>query len=114
MVLGLMPEEEYATARLELRPGETLVLYTDGVTEAMRDAGGFFGVEAAAAALAEAGPGAGSQALVEALLARLREFVAGARASDDVTVLAVQYRGPLTGTAAPASEAGSGGGCLAK
>jgi len=93
MVLGLMPEQEYATGSLHLRAGDTLVLYTDGVTEAMRDDGGFFGLEAAARALSRAGSGASSQALVGALLAGLEEFVAGFRPSDDVTLLAIQYRG---------------------
>ncbi|HWG36433.1 MAG TPA: SpoIIE family protein phosphatase [Terriglobales bacterium] len=122
MVLGLMPEEEYAIAGLRLGAGETLVLYTDGVTEAMREDGGFFGVEAAAQALSQAGPGANSQALVDALLARLQQFVGGCRASDDVTVLAIQYRGPsLPSTqgsepqpAGAARHAGRGGGWRAK
>jgi len=44
MVLGFVPEMNYATTVVPgLRPGDRIVLYTDGLTEASRDGGEFFG-----------------------------------------------------------------------
>ncbi|MGH9535364.1 MAG: PP2C family protein-serine/threonine phosphatase [Terriglobales bacterium] len=93
IVLGLIPGQEFTTGRLQLRPGDTLVMFTDGVTEAMNGHQEFFGVERAEQALAEAGPRAGSQAIATALLDGVRRFAGDCPPSDDVTVLAIQYRG---------------------
>jgi serine phosphatase RsbU (regulator of sigma subunit) len=93
MVLGILPGQEYIGGSLELQPGDTLVLYTDGVSEAMNAAGEFYGAEAAQAALAGAGPRAGSGKVLEALREGVRGFAAGARQSDDIAILAIGYRG---------------------
>lgn len=93
IVLGLMPGQEFATGRLRLKPGETLVLFTDGVTEAMNGGQEFFGVERAQKALAAAGPRAASKAIATALLAAVRRFTGDGPPSDDLTVLAIQFRG---------------------
>lgn len=93
IVLGLLPGQEFATGRLRLQPGETLVLFTDGVTEAMNGEQEFFGVQRARKALAAAGPRAGSQAIATSLLEGVRKFAGDGRPSDDVTVLAIQFRG---------------------
>ncbi|MBK8128428.1 MAG: serine/threonine-protein phosphatase [bacterium] len=44
-ILGVLPDARYEQARIELRPGDILVFYTDGVTEARTNAGEEFGVE---------------------------------------------------------------------
>jgi PAS domain S-box-containing protein len=44
-LLGVVPEIELRTTQLELQPGDTLVFYTDGVTEARSDTGAMFGLE---------------------------------------------------------------------
>lgn len=93
IVLGLLPGQEYTVGRLQLERGETLVLFTDGVTEAMDGGQDFFGVERTEQALAQAGAGAGSRAIVTRLLDAVRDFEGDNRPSDDVTVLALQYRG---------------------
>lgn len=94
IVLGLLPGQEFATGRWQLHPGETLVLFTDGVTEAMNARDEFFGLERVTAALAGADPRAASSAIAATLLAGVRAFAGDGRPSDDVTVLAIQYRGP--------------------
>ncbi len=43
--LGIMKETEYTTASVRLEPGDQLVLYTDGVTEAMNERGEMFGTD---------------------------------------------------------------------
>ena len=75
---------------LTLAPGDTLVLVTDGVTEAQDGAGHLFGRERLAAALRTA-PSSPS-ALIAHVLAAVRTFEAGVPASDDLTLLAIRLR----------------------
>lgn len=89
--LGLFGESEYGTRQLRLAPGDTMLLYTDGWTEAATEEGEY-GVGRAAAALA------GAQRLpLPDLLATCREdmeaFLGGTRRPDDFTLLAVRRIG---------------------
>src|SRR6185437_983748 len=81
----------YRSAQLRLAPGDLLCLVTDGVTEAESAAGTLYGVDRVAAALT----GAPS---VEDAVARLGSDVAafaeGAVQSDDITMLALSWKGP--------------------
>jgi phosphoserine phosphatase RsbU/P len=88
-VLGLFPDRRYQKETVELEPGETLLLYTDGVTEAADPAQAFFGDERVHACFAE---GAGNTAAdsVDRLLGQVRAFAAGAAQSDDITILALR------------------------
>lgn len=88
-VLGLLPIDAFPLQRLALGPGETLVGFTDGVTEAQDPAGGFFGMERVLPALTGR-PFASAAAARDALGEAVRTFVAGADASDDLTVLALR------------------------
>jgi sigma-B regulation protein RsbU (phosphoserine phosphatase) len=87
-VLGLLPIDAFPLQRLTLAPGETLVGFTDGVTEAQDRAGGFFGMERVLPALAGR-PVASAAEARDALVAAVAAFVDGAEASDDLTVLAL-------------------------
>jgi sigma-B regulation protein RsbU (phosphoserine phosphatase) len=81
LLLGLMPEATYTQAAGVLHPGDRVLMYTDGVTEANGPGGEFFGQDRLASALAE-GAGLGASAWSDQLLERLREWH-GARAFDD-------------------------------
>lgn len=94
-VLGLLPIDDFPLHRLALAPGETLVGFTDGVTEAQDPQGGFFGMERVLPALAGR-PLASAAAARDALVETVRVFVAGGEASDDLTVLAL-HRAPGPG-----------------
>ena len=94
-VLGLLPIDAFPLQRLMLEPGETLVGFTDGVTEAQDPQGGFFGMERVLPALTGR-PFASAVAARDALVEAVRVFVAGAEASDDLTVLAL-HRAPGPG-----------------
>jgi sigma-B regulation protein RsbU (phosphoserine phosphatase) len=98
-MVGAIPGLPYPEERITLRPGDTLILYTDGVTEAMDTAGTCFGEERMLAAL---GPRAGVAArdAVEGLLADVRRYAEGAEQADDIAIVAVRY----SGVAAPTAE----------
>jgi len=75
------PAEERSVT---LAHGDSLFLYTDGVTEAEDEQGSQFGVERIAAAVAGAGPRAALDSLVKAL----RQYIGGRPPHDDVTLMA--------------------------
>jgi sigma-B regulation protein RsbU (phosphoserine phosphatase) len=90
-VLGLLPGQEYQSSTLELPAGESLVLFTDGVTEAADPASVLFGEERLRACLA-GGTGQAAADTVDQLLRAVRGFAAGAPQSDDITFVAVRRR----------------------
>jgi serine phosphatase RsbU (regulator of sigma subunit)/CHASE2 domain-containing sensor protein len=79
----------YPTERCRLAPGEALVFFTDGVTEAMDPLGRLLGRERFEAALSGATDNH-PRRIVEAVRESVAAFAAGAAASDDFTVLAVR------------------------
>jgi sigma-B regulation protein RsbU (phosphoserine phosphatase) len=88
---GLMPLNPIERETLPLEPGDTFVLFSDGVSEAMNQEEAFYGEERLLETLAEL-PGAAPEALVAHLMADVRRFADGAKQSDDITVLAARYR----------------------
>jgi serine phosphatase RsbU (regulator of sigma subunit) len=84
-----MPGQAYASETLELAPGDTLVVSTDGVSEAHDPAGALFGEERLHACFA-GGAAATAAASVERLMKAVRAFAAGAPQSDDITILALR------------------------
>jgi sigma-B regulation protein RsbU (phosphoserine phosphatase) len=89
MVSGLMPGVEMGSETLDLQPGETLVLYTDGVTEAFNAEHTLFGEEQLLACLGRAG-GQGAAETVAIVLEAVRSHAAGYPQSDDLTVVALR------------------------
>jgi sigma-B regulation protein RsbU (phosphoserine phosphatase) len=87
---GLMPFNPVERETLSLEPDDTFVLFSDGVSEAMNTADDFYGEERLMAALA-AGAGGSAADTVERVVADVRAFSAGAKQSDDITVLAARY-----------------------
>jgi PAS domain S-box-containing protein len=75
--------------RIPLRSGDVMVLYTDGITEAMNCAGAAFGIERLSAAVktAHAQP---AGAIREAVLGSLREYVGGQSLLDDISLLVIK------------------------
>jgi sigma-B regulation protein RsbU (phosphoserine phosphatase) len=83
--LGIMPEEDYPEGRVKLVPGDQIVFYTDGVTEAEDAAGEPFGLTRLDEVLANCAVGAGD--LLKEVLRELETFTAGRAPTDDRTVL---------------------------
>ena len=87
--VGIRPTLTYEPATTKLAPGECLFLFTDGITESMNEAGGFFLEERLERAL-ESLAGQAPRAIVEAVLGAVREFWAAAPQSDDIAALAIR------------------------
>jgi sigma-B regulation protein RsbU (phosphoserine phosphatase) len=87
--VGLFAEAEYATHRLQLEPGDSLVLYTDGLSEARNPAGEEYGAVRMESVLRTAAD-ADAAHLTAALLSDAATFRQGAHLNDDLTVMVVQ------------------------
>ena len=87
---GLMPSNPIERETLPLEPGDTFVLFSDGVSEAMNGDEDFYGEERLLAALSKTS-GATPAETVKGLLADVRAFTAGAKQNDDITILAARY-----------------------
>jgi sigma-B regulation protein RsbU (phosphoserine phosphatase) len=86
--LGIDSDATFNEERLTLAPGQAVVLYTDGITEAKNAAGDLFGVEGIEAALADCGEGARS--LVHCLTEAVRKHQGARSAGDDQTILVLE------------------------
>lgn len=91
--VGLVPEAEYTTVCLKLEPGDTLLLFSDGVTEAMDPAEQLFGVPRLKEVLTGAGMQTPLDELQTKVLDAVENFAHGASQADDLTLLLVRYRG---------------------
>lgn len=91
LMLGLFAQAKYQPSELTLQPGEALVLYTDGVTEAKNPAGEDFTEARLEAALATHAQAALPE-LLEHIVNETNAFANGAPQADDLTVLALRYR----------------------
>jgi phosphoserine phosphatase RsbU/P len=91
--VGLIPEAEFSSARIQLEPDDTLVLFSDGVTEAENLNQELFEVSGLSKALAGQ-DGVPIDALQKSVLQSVRNFTHGAHQSDDITLLVVRYRAP--------------------
>ena len=94
-MLGPLPGLRYEAERIVLGPGDTFFLYTDGVTEAQDRRGRLYGEAALLDTLRRSG-GAAPDAMIHAVRDAVRAHAQGAPQSDDITMIAVTYRGPAT------------------
>ena len=88
--LGARHDANYREERVALRPGDCLLLVSDGIVEAMHDGElwGFPRLEECFRALGDTAP----DALVGGLLDAVRSFMDGTPQHDDMTVVALQMR----------------------
>ena len=91
-IVGIMDGFSFDTYSGRLAPGETLVLYTDGVTEARDSKDGFFGDEQLEELLTAHNTESAEQ-MVASVHAAVQEFATGVPQADDITVLALRYVG---------------------
>ena len=86
LVLGLVPDLEFQEHKAFLEKGESLLFFTDGLSEAFNEKGEFYGQHRAKPFLRQSGS-LGVAAAIDALLADIKGFVGGANQADDITVL---------------------------
>jgi sigma-B regulation protein RsbU (phosphoserine phosphatase) len=94
--VGLLAQAEFAVEKRQLAPGDRLVMYSDGVTEAQNARGEFFGRkrlrEIAVCHAADTGA-----ALHGAVLDSVKTFVDSAPQADDITLVVIEYQPDQTG-----------------
>jgi phosphoserine phosphatase RsbU/P len=91
-VLGLVEQSPYASGRMVLAPGEALLLYTDGVTEAMNPSETLYSDQRLEQFLGT-NRGSAPRQIIRDLIGDVKQFADGAPQSDDITVLALLYFG---------------------
>lgn len=101
-IVGVLPAPAPATQQAELSPGEALVLYSDGFTEARRD-GELFGETGMLSALHGLTPDVSGQQIVDRLTAAVASF---GRQSDDMALLACKLHSRAQPQARSASSQG--------
>jgi sigma-B regulation protein RsbU (phosphoserine phosphatase) len=89
--VGLVPETGYATSKGQLNLGDTLILYSDGVTEAMNLEGQMFGLPRLRA-VAAGQENAPLEHIQKAILEAVQDFTRGTSQGDDITLLLIRYR----------------------
>jgi sigma-B regulation protein RsbU (phosphoserine phosphatase) len=88
----MFAEAEYQSARVNLDPGDFLVIYSDGVSEASNMNHDMF-EESRLRSILETFAGQTVEELAQAIRDALKAFTQGAPQSDDITILAIQYKG---------------------
>ena len=96
--VGLFSSATYSDAETRLEKGDVLIIYSDGVTEALNTAGEEFSDERLAAQAIEH-RSAPLGDLLQSIISAVQAFAGGAQQSDDVTVLVARYLGPGGGIA---------------
>jgi len=90
--LGMFCDGQYAVKRLRLEKGDTLFLYTDGLSEARDGSGSEYGVSRLAQLVARQGA-LSPEALAASCLKEVKAFSAGAPRTDDLTIMVIRRVG---------------------
>ena len=102
-LVGVLPGLAYSAAEVTLEPGDLLVAFTDGVTEARNPGAELFGeprLRSLLGGLRDSTPGVA----VTAILDGVRAFAGTAEQADDIAILALRYVGPGATNASPAPD----------
>jgi sigma-B regulation protein RsbU (phosphoserine phosphatase) len=92
LFLGMIGNLDYDVKKISLLPGDTLFMYTDGVTEAMDPENNQFEEDRLVDCLRKP-DGVSLEHLVKRVSTGIKQFVSDAPQSDDITMLAVRYKG---------------------
>jgi sigma-B regulation protein RsbU (phosphoserine phosphatase) len=94
MALGVMRNVKFVAREADFKNGDYLLLYTDGVTEAMNENGEMFGEDRLLALMSDVAKGdIGARGAADAANSAVRSFAGGAEQADDITVLALRNNG---------------------
>ena len=86
---------------MRLAPGDRVVLYTDGITEATNASGEQFGEQRLCDAVQRPPEEASARALAEGVLAEVHGFLDGLEPQDDITLLVIRVLEPAPAAADP-------------
>ena len=89
-VVGILENTPFEEATVELRSGDRVVLYTDGISEAAAPGGELYGDDRLAAAVERLPAGLSARDTIEGLLADVRAWLAGAEPGDDMTLMVLR------------------------
>jgi len=89
--LAVLDDFAYEAARLEMRHGDILCVFTDGVCEAMDQGGKLYGRDSLKALLSSVGQCKNAEEVGEAVLRDVRTFTAGTMPSDDLTLFVLRW-----------------------
>lgn len=92
IALGAVQDLSYTEKETMLTPGDSLLLYTDGITEAINAGNMFFGTRRLLEVCSEKSAENSPKSLIDRISTSLAAFTAGTPQSDDITLLAVTYR----------------------
>ena len=92
MAVGVLPQTRFTEREYTLLPGDSLFVYTDGVTEATNSQEELFGTDRMLEFLNQ-DPGAGCRETLEHVTEGIRDFVGPAEQFDDITMLCFRYHG---------------------
>lgn len=95
MVLAVMEGASFPVQEMHLHPGDSLVLYTDGITEATESGGSLYGEDRLLRTLGGMSDGADVGLITADLIHDVRLFEAGAQQADDITCVVLRYRHPM-------------------
>jgi phosphoserine phosphatase RsbU/P len=93
LIVGAIKQAEYQSNVLMLSPGDTIFLYTDGITEATNRVEEMYETGRLTERLNQCG-GMVPEQLIRKVIEDVQLFAGGAEQSDDMTCLAVSYHGP--------------------
>jgi serine phosphatase RsbU (regulator of sigma subunit) len=91
--LGVLDGTVYEEKKIQVGTGDLLLLYTDGVTEAMNSTQELFGRQRLEKLVSESG-GAGAAYVLERIEDEVRSFVAGEPQADDLTLVVAKWQAP--------------------
>ena len=92
IVLGIMDDAEYGESEIILNPGDTIFLYTDGVTEANNDYNGFYGEDRLKNILNKY-KGQELNKIISEIKNDIDEFCNSQEQFDDITMFIIRYKG---------------------
>ena len=92
-VVGLLEFAPYGQDTVALAAGDMVIVFSDGVSEALNAAGEEYGDERLEALASSLGTGTPAPELVQRIISSVQEFTTGAPQSDDITVMVIRYLG---------------------
>ena len=92
LVVGAMEDYVYQTDRISLKPGDSIFIYTDGVTEAMNEQGELFSEDRLKKQTIQL-QGKSVEEIISGTMEEIKSFSHGVPQSDDIAMMTLQFRG---------------------